>query len=184
MTGCGRSGTMWVAAALRSGGIDVGHEQVFTASGVGDDTWRAEVSWFAAPFTPMDGTYVVRLVRHPLLVAASMTRRGRLLDSSRTFAQQWCPALAKAESLVEWAAAWWVEWNRLMVADETLRLDDVNAATVTRLARLVDPGAAEAVLPDRRLNAARRAPQLVPWDQVWHVPGLVDTARRYGFDVG
>lgn len=77
VTGTGRCGTAWIAAACRAAGLDqVGHEQVFTPRAVHQRAWGrldVESSCFAAPHLPVD-VPVLHLVRHPELVARSIAR--------------------------------------------------------------------------------------------------------------
>ena len=66
VTGCGRSGTKWLAHSLTVAGVPTGHEDAFSVARHGEGDWTSEVSWLAAPYTPMRGTHVVHLVRHPI----------------------------------------------------------------------------------------------------------------------
>jgi hypothetical protein len=191
VTGCGRSGTMWTAAALSSAGIDCGHERAFTPgypdrpARWGTGWWTAEVSGHAAPFTPLPDTYVVRLVRHPINVVTSIIHRrkrgqfGRD-ERAREFIEKHAPGVTSIEDPIERAATYWVRWNRLVVADETLRLEDIDQQTVIRLARIINDQASLTTLPPR-LNRTRRAVQPIRWRDIKHVPGLVDAMREYGY---
>lgn len=187
VTGCGRSGTKWAARAVTAAGVGCGHEEAFSPyrQDIGDGGWRAEASWCAAPFTPLAGTHVVHLVRHPLLVVASLVHRGSLDPSKRRWgiwAFQFHPEVAEIEDPVRRAAAHWVAWNRLVAADETVRLEDVAAADVQRWARHVDEQAALRELPGAE-NVSHPRPGVVTWDQVADVDGLVDLAEEIGYMV-
>lgn len=199
VTGCGRSGTSWLAKCLRDAGIaDAAHEKAFTVVRHGEDDWRCEVSWLAAPYTPLADAHVVHLVRHPLKVIASRVAtqtfenrdRGADVDGRPRprigpwglFAYDWCPGMHAARTPVERAAWHWVQWNRLVVADELLRVEDIDAATVTRLARIVDPDARG--VDKLRLTAHRGDtpdPDPIDWPDIDHVPGLVAMAEAYGY---
>lgn len=180
VTGSGRSGTTWTAAALRAAGVDCSHERVFTSRGMSADDWLAESSAGAAPFTPMDDTYVVRLVRHPLKVIASAVHRGGVLSRS-DFAARYVPELRGISDLAEQAAVYWVRWNDLVVADETLRLEDATKYEIIRIAAAAGYDTrSDFVLPPR-LNASKGRLKPVAWEQVEHVPGLVSKAEQWGY---
>jgi hypothetical protein len=77
VTGCARSGTLFMAEALHGLGHSCGHEQLFTPETTalpefGDAD--GDVSWLAAPFLPdlPDGTVVLHQVRDPLATIRSM----------------------------------------------------------------------------------------------------------------
>lgn len=191
VTGCGRSGTMWMAAALSSAGIDCGHERAFTPgypdrpARWGTGQWTAEVSGHAAPFTPLPDTYVVRLVRHPIAVVTSVIHRRKRSrfgrdERTREFIERHVPGLTTIEDPIERAGTYWVRWNRLVAADETLRLEDVDRQTVARLARIIDERASVTTLPPRQ-NRTRRAKQPVRWQDIERIPGLTDAMLEYGY---
>lgn len=77
VTGCGRSGTGSVAAALTAAGVQCGHEAVYDRShrrDVGD--LQGDASWFAVAHELPAGVDVIHLVRDPLSVARSFHRIG------------------------------------------------------------------------------------------------------------
>lgn len=80
VTGCGRSGTLYITSCLQKLGLDVRHEEPVPPNGVmGKD---GMVSWFMTvdDSNPALGPgrkyyefeYVLQLVRHPLKVIASV----------------------------------------------------------------------------------------------------------------
>ncbi|WP_162622654.1 hypothetical protein [Salinisphaera orenii] len=87
VTGCGRSGTNYVADRLKSSGVNCGHERVFSVTGPLDnaDDFEGDASWFAAPF--ISARYsrlkVLHIVREPREVVDSFHRIG--LCSDRRF---------------------------------------------------------------------------------------------------
>jgi len=190
VTGCGRSGTMWMAAALSSTGLDCGHERAFTpgyggsAPRWGEGDWTAEGSGHGAPFTPLPGTHVVHLVRHPVHVVSSALHRSRdglgRAPQSREFVLRHLPHLGTISDPLERAARSWIDWNSLVVSAEVVRLDAAGAGWVTARARMVDGDARPARLPEP-MNAASRRPRPVSWSRLARVPGMVEAARRYGF---
>jgi hypothetical protein len=188
VTGTGRTGTWWLTEALRLAGVKAEHEIHYSLDKQGpipDGT--VEVSWLAAPFTPVD-VWTIHLVRHPLKTIASRAAWGsfggpqpRYSYNPRPkgdYAIRHCPKIAEGTSPVERAAIHWVEWNRLVQADEVLRLEDVTAETVRDIARRVG----DAKLPrlPKPTNQAPNPPKLV-WADVEHVDGLTEMAGRFGY---
>ena len=176
-----------MAAALRSAGIDCGHERAFSV-GFGnpprmdlDGNWQAESSSYAAPLTPLADTYVVRLVRDPLKVIAKGRQRGGPKLETRRYIVRWLPELRSIREPMMFTALYWVLWNRLVVADETLRLEDIDAETVVRLARLVDPDARRPDVLPQPLNVSRVRPRPVRWADVRDTPGLTEAATEWGY---
>lgn len=176
-----------MAAALRMTGVDCGHERAFhVRRREGPElldvhgNWGAESSAAAAPFTPMYDTYVVRLTRHPLKVIASALHRGGSLPESREFVHRWLPELSSIDDVLTHTARYWIRWNKLIQADETIRLEDASVSTVERLARIVEPDANLAQLPEPQ-NASLRVPSLVTWADVAHVTDLREAAAAHGY---
>lgn len=186
ITGTGRCGTGFLAAALTAAGVQCGHEQAFTRKRHGHGAWAAEASWLAAPYlTALDDTYVVHLVRDPLKVIASFAARATLRVPNRMgrFIMRHTPVVADATTQVERAGLHYVAWNRMIAhapPDEVLRLEDVTASTITRLARMVVPGAGLCRLPAPSNTTPEPVPEL-GWASVEHIPGLVGLASEYGY---
>jgi hypothetical protein len=85
ITGCGRSGTGYMASLLTENGHACGHEDIYTAFGVRRETGMlvADSSWFAVPHVssmPKD-TKIIHIVRNPRLVFNSFSRLGMFSDS-------------------------------------------------------------------------------------------------------
>jgi hypothetical protein len=145
----------------------------------------AEVSGHAAPFTPLPDTYVVRLVRYPIDVITSVVHRRRKRFTRRRSEElvgRYIPEILTIEDPVERAGVYWVRWNQIITADETIRLEDVDQETVTRLARIAEPKASLATLPSR-LNQSEHAFRPVQWQDIEHIEGLTDAMLRYGYDL-
>lgn len=143
----------------------------------------------SAPFTPVADAYVVHLVRHPLATIRSRASWGTFADipsDTRRYrlgqwAQRVVPEIADGRSPLEKAAIHWVKWNRLVVDPaEVLRLEDITAADVTRLARIVTSDAEAVELPPRT-NGAPELMEELCWDDVAHVSGLRDLAAELGY---
>jgi hypothetical protein len=79
VTGCGRSGTNYLAEILNVAGLRCGHEKAFTVLGPREaPDLDAESSWYAAPYLgEVDGsTKVLHVIRHPARVVRSFFRIG------------------------------------------------------------------------------------------------------------
>ena len=181
VTGTGRSGTLWAGEAIRSAGVPCTHETAFTLDrSLVDGAWVAESSWLAAPFTPMDDTYVVHLVRHPLAVIASLANRRFTHNRYYDYAARHVPLLADIADPTDRCATYWVHWNRLIVAGERIRVEDVTAADVSRWAAQVDERARLTDLPPAA-HRSKRPPSPVSWDRVAGVDGLIELATEVGY---
>lgn len=189
ITGTGRCGTQWVAAALSAAGVQCTHEVHWTRRRAGHGDWTAEASWPAAAYTPVAGAHVVHLVRHPLTVIrsrvagglfAARPRKGLRRLQAWTYRQ--APAVAEGRTETQRAALHWVAWNHLVRgAAQRLRLEDITAADITRLARTVDPSARGLATLPGPVGARQVLGPEVTWSQVEHVPGLVELAEEYGY---
>lgn len=78
ITGCGRSGTAYLAEVLTAGGDPCGHEAAYDVRGVHATPAAYESSWYAVAHLReiAPGTPVLHLVRDPLRVMASFYRIG------------------------------------------------------------------------------------------------------------
>lgn len=191
ITGSPKSGTRFMAAELSRCGLRVRHEEAFTYA---RQQWfrsqQVEVSWQAAPFTPMAGVYVVHLVRNPLqavrsayLARVEWDQRGLTTPAMRaheTFVAEHCDLLAfDPERPFAREASAWVAWNRLVTADERLRLEDIDAGALQRLARLlVRDVTVEALGAPVGAHEAPWGP--LDWSDI-DVPGMFDLAEEYGY---
>src|SRR5690606_24597782 len=119
VTGTGRCGTQWIAAALSAAGVPCTHEQHWTRRRAGDGRWSAEASWPAAAYTPIiSDARVVHLVRHPLPVIRSRLSGGLFGDRPpwpklAAWVYRQAPQVRDGRTELERAAIHWVAWNRL-----------------------------------------------------------------------
>lgn len=80
VTGCGRSGTGYIADLCNFNDIKCGHEAIFTPNKINewDETLIGESSWYAAPF--LDSRFkdipILHIVRNPVNVINSFYRLG------------------------------------------------------------------------------------------------------------
>ena len=189
VTGTGRCGTQWIAAALTAAGVPCTHEVHWTRRYRGDGDWTAEASWPAAAYTPIADAYVVHLVRHPLAVIRSRLIRGtfgnpppsRGQGKLARWATRQCPQIATGRTELDRVALHWTYWNQMVRgAAERIRLEDITPADVTRLARIADPDAPGVADLPPPVGAGPDGPQ-VTWQQVQHIPGLLALADEYGY---
>lgn len=146
VTGTGRCGTGYVAQVLTSVGVPCSHEGLFhpfhdPLAAVAERqanpwwNWQASSSWLAAPFLgrpELDGVTVVHLVRHPKRVIDSMTYMQLVANppgAYRAFRLKHLPEL-RGLPPVEYAAATYVKWNRMIEphADLRWRIEDSTLA--------------------------------------------------------
>lgn len=143
ITGCGHSGTTYLAHVLRRCGVSCGHEDVFRPWAPPPADWRAydgEASWFAAPYLAglPDDVVVLHLWRDPAKVIGSFTystKRFRAVEprgalgyyASRTlrrtprnaygfrqFVRRHTPEVFTTWATMERSARHWLTWNQLV----------------------------------------------------------------------
>lgn len=156
VTGAPRSGTMWTARALSAAGLDCTHETICARWGPNydDDTvWRhsaqfGESSPQAGAFVEQmsdAGVIVVRVMRHPLAVVASILARG-IIGVSRPiehFYRHHCPEPWERwdtwDDLPDVVLAFWIAWNKHIDTHADLRWKSpASTHDVTQLAKLLD----------------------------------------------
>jgi len=80
ITGCGRSGTNYVAERLNAAGIKCGHESVFKVNEIKENSknYDGDSSWFSAPFLGKEysSAKILHIVRDPKKVIESFHRIG------------------------------------------------------------------------------------------------------------
>lgn len=185
ITGCGRSGTRWAARSVSRFGLPCTHEQVFTSEGVARDVWTAESSSLAVPFLPLDDTYTVHLVRHPLRVIASIVWRGGPNEFSLRFLEKHAPHIPQPPdvSVLEHATAYWYDWNRSIQAlqpNEVARLENVSPRDVRRWVGAVRPARREAKPPGVSNASRGRVPRLA-WKDIPNTRRVKALARELGY---
>lgn len=188
ITGCGRSGTKWMADCLQAAGVDCGHEIVWNERYNRYLDWIAESSAYAAPYTRafkdtlMKEVYTVHLVRHPLHMIESAVWRGGVLKRSK-YAARWIPELERFRDKVKQAAYYWVAWNKLVYSQEWIRVEDVNEGIVRDLAARVslEPDYLPSLPEPSNVSDRSRERRMVGWNQVDMVPDLMRLATQYGY---
>ena len=150
ITGCGRSGTGYIAQLLSALGLPCGHEKIFSLPAVvreklaWPETWPGDSSWLAVPFLDElpEGTAVLHQVRDPLAVVRSFARirffEGK--EPYRDFLERHLEGLAACDPL-EAGLRYWDEWNAKVEEAEHLeglsylryRLEEMSEELVCRL---------------------------------------------------
>ena len=155
VTGCGRSGMLYVTSYIQKLGLDVRHENPVPPNGVmGKD---GMVSWFMAaddPSPPMgpgrphyEFKYTLQLVRHPLKVIASVAQFIFKLDmKSYKYIKNHCgfdhwPVFSQSiekNKLMELAAEYWLCWNKKTesIATHRARVEYLNEDIILLLESL------------------------------------------------
>lgn len=139
ITGCGRSGTTYIAELLSRLGCTCTHEKFFTGKrpsrlaeylarvGWQPLRWPAppygEAAWEAAPLLPLlpDDTLVFHQLRHPLEFIRSRQKKGWVHGRLRHRHLPQLPryrresfARLPLERQVDLLARFWIDWNRLV----------------------------------------------------------------------
>ncbi|MCA0899603.1 hypothetical protein [Microbulbifer agarilyticus] len=138
ITGCGRSGTTYIAKLLTELGCHCDHEVFFTGRkpgvftrlaaqlGVRELAWQppviGEAAWEAVPWLPHmpDDIQVLHQLRHPLEFIRSRQKKGwvhgyfrsRHLPHFPRMNKERFAALPLAEQ-ADWLARFWIDWNAL-----------------------------------------------------------------------
>jgi hypothetical protein len=116
--GCGRSGTRYTAKALRSVGLNIGHEKL-GKHGMVD--WHA----IAVP-SSMDGhDIILHQVREPLAVIASFHT---VMRSSWRFIEDHDHRISMSDPLLLRCMKYWLYWNQRCekAASRTYRVEDID----------------------------------------------------------
>lgn len=142
VTGCGRSGSGYVAKVLAACGLNAGHEAVFgpwtrRAEWKG---WDADVSWLAVPWlSTMTDELVVHLIRDPVECARSTIGIGFFDDESHPLhgpyldvIARFCPGVLEQRTPLARFVAYYTVWNETVVrhADMTIRIEDLDESGI------------------------------------------------------
>lgn len=131
ITGCGRSGTMWMSRVLQAQGLDVGHEKMGRDGiaswclAAGDDIrlpdWHEPVA-----IDPGERWLRIHQVRHPLDVIASWAFT--VPDDVTAWALHQASSLVSGHKIRD-AMNYWCEWNALAAtrAALTIRVEDIRS---------------------------------------------------------
>jgi len=172
ITGCGYSGTHYVAKVLERAGLAVGHERAFqTQRALPTARWDrdVDVSWIAAGYRLSGYGTAWTLVRHPLAVARSLRDRA-LFHRPNRYTRFVAEALGRdPQASTHPELEYWLLWTALSLhqAERAVRLEDLGRgpeldALVREASRVVgyrgspDLAGARATVPQNRWTGERR----------------------------
>ncbi|MBI5433855.1 MAG: hypothetical protein HZA52_13570 [Planctomycetes bacterium] len=209
ITGCGRSGTGYIATLLGELGIPCGHEVLYQPETCIERApeWSESVvgesSWLAAPYlaTLAEGTLVLHQVREPVAVVRSFLRIRFFEGKSvwKRFAEAHVAELASGTPL-ERCVKYWLGWNQLCQAASGMRhveyrrhrLEDIDVDFLDELcSTLGEPrerativAALDRIPRDTNTSGAKHQDGSLRWSNLprgeWGAE-LEDLAGRYGY---
>lgn len=193
VTGCGHSGTGYMARLLQSAGLNCGHEVIFRANYIDVHAARrldAASSWAAVPFLghPVCAeAQIILAVRHPLAVIRSTVHAHTDHENNRWAASflNGMPDLTEPPS-IEWACAYYLGWHRLAFDVATAASKAVGIIRVEQRRGILKSLGLTPVyyFDDARYNRHTddAAPRL-SWDDVpeRYRGDLQDMARSFGY---
>lgn len=139
VTGTGRCGLAYMARCLHVNRIRVGVHQLFTLEGrVGNPFARGDVSWTAPPFLDRFTGYVLHTVRHPVPTVLSLAEVFAAEDAELMgFVGEHAPVILDYESVLDRAAAWYLEWNRRIepYAHQRIQVENVTGPDLYDMVR-------------------------------------------------
>ena len=182
ITGCGRSGTMYMAKVLQSAGLDVGHETLGT-DGVVSSIWAVADDWYPSYHQQRKRPafdVVLHQVREPLATIGSLTTAQ---PGSWRWNARHVPIRVGEDSVLQMAAKYWYWWNLIAGAGAQYRyrIEDLAQEWQPIQQVLGFQGALDRSL-SRRTNS--RPHKRVTWDEVERaVPDLPirELAEDYGY---
>lgn len=200
ITGCGSSGTRYLAAVLAAAGFNVGHEVAISLRGIElpkkIPEGMVEVSWLATshltPSRPpaLENCIVWHVVRNPLRVANTFRHKHFFQNVGSEYLNQVKNAISLSDDNPE--LDYWIEWNALAAksATKTIQIETVRddlggflkaAATAAgKPFKTVDVKAAHQV----KLQGVSGWPQTFDPAGYARLGELIDVAKSYGYDLG
>jgi hypothetical protein len=113
VTGCGRSGTTYMAKFLEKSGYDIHHESAGTEGCV---SWPMIVNYYSPWTQPNEDSFdhIFHQVRHPLDVITSWYENLKNLDRGEwNFIRKHLSQIDRSDSLIVHCAKYWYYWNLL-----------------------------------------------------------------------
>lgn len=185
ITGCGRSGTKYMATVLQTIGLDVGHERL-GRDGAVSGIWTVESDSYPSfhqqgPRPHFD--LVLHQVRHPLPTIGSVTTGS---PESWEFNCRFIPATLKEPLLIR-CAKYWLYWNRIAQeqATFTYRIENLKKVWIGLMRLLRTEASYDQIIHLSRSMNTREHPE-VTWDVLEkNVPRpLVDEVKALGRSYG
>lgn len=182
ITGCGRSGTLYMAKALRLAGFAVGHEELGPAGAVSSQ-WAVDTEHY--PYYHQQGPrpvfdIVLHQVREPLATIGSLTTS---LPQSWRFVGEFVPVTG---DVVLDAAAYWYHWNLLAESQAvfTYRIEALERAW-PRIMAVLGGDAPYEVVRGLPKNVNARDHVAVQWKGLGAYRDKIEgLSRRYGYRWG
>lgn len=188
ITGCGRSGTRYIARLLSAAGLDIGHE---TMGKDGIASWLLAVDAGYAGYGPLRRFFrfqtILHQIRDPLSVISSM-------QTTRIASWQYiCRNIPCSldEPLLLRCAKYWKYWNLKAESIATWRyrieeIDRIWGELCERLAIPVNP--AVLATTQRTINTRAGAYQKIGWDDLMVLDkslclSIQEQAVRYGYEL-
>lgn len=188
LTGCGRSGTGYIARLLCAAGLDIGHE---TMGRDGISSWMLAVDADRAPWGPLRRhlrfEQILHQTRHPLECISSLQT---LRPDSWRYICEHIPCSPREPLLIR-CAKYWRFWNLKAesIAAFRYRVEDVEDAwpeLQSRLGLSRDKSVIESV--PRDVNTRRGNFEKVGWNQLASLDSALcaavqEQAARYGYRI-
>ena len=188
ITGCGRSGTKYIAELLTRSGRDIAHESM-GRHGIASWMWAVDarsVPWGPAPSLfrhPRERCF--HQVREPLAAIASLQT---FADPSWQFIAAHTGSAADAPILLR-SARYWLEWNRLAEQRSSwrYRIEDIATVYPSLCERVsIDPDARALAEVPRSVNTRKGLYAMVGWDDIARLDEELaakvrEQAREYGY---
>lgn len=200
VTGCARSGTVYMSHAFTEAGIWTGHEKAINIDDYCTHWETGEVAWQAAAYLPglrqqNPAMPIFHQVRHPLLCVRSCVNYS-IFSVHHAYANFAFRVMGKSPearlsmSELEQACYYWLRWNQLVepYADYRYRIEDIDEERFKALLILSGNGNGNAAaindLP-RNMNAPTSKAKLenLTWDDIpgWIRFNMQEQALRYGY---
>jgi hypothetical protein len=189
ITGCAKSGTLYIASVLKANGMDFGHQRM-KAEGI--STWDLATNpkrgrWKKLRLKDYQFAHIFHQVRHPLKVISSVYRSEN--ETSWKYILSQIPQIKPTDSHLVKCAKYWYYWNLKAeeLAEWTYRLEDLDQLWEefgTRIGKKIDRDKVAHVAKD--LNTARPSTQFT-WDDLQREldPALYSNLRaladKYGY---
>lgn len=202
ITGCGASGTRYLAAVLNAAGFTAGHEDMISLRGLHlpkkIPDGLVEVSWLATslltPSRPpaIENAIIWHVVRNPFKVANTFSRKGFFSHRGDPYLETVLAAEGVNIGDTHPELDYWIDWNALAEkgSTKTFQLETVR----DDLTSFLKDAAAAVGMPFKNVDieAAHRVglQGVSGWDMTYTADGysrlgeLIDAAKSYGYDLG
>ncbi len=187
ITGCGRSGTTYIAKLLTSAGLNIGHERL---GSYGCASWVMAVDDVVTPNGPgkkgIHFQHIFHQVRHPLNVIASTETMNQ---NSWEYICKHIPQIKMEDPLPVRCAKYWLYWNleAEKIAEWRYLIEDIDTVFLEMSARLGIHFDSKSLENTSRKTNTRSWHRMLNWNQLRTEIGdtlfyeIVNLAVRYGY---